>query len=97
MDAYCIIHHMSEYIRRLDTFVLTCDVLQWATKLEKKNNGDCRDVITRLQLKLLDIINKVFIEGKGAFHIGVASRHEVKARMEQHGDYRLFNTVGGIC
>jgi hypothetical protein len=83
MDTYFVIHHINEYIRSIDTLDLAKDVVKWGKQLEKKKDGDHRDELSHIQVKLANIINKDAIDDQGVFHGGVDSPGEVIARLEQ--------------
>ena len=81
MDSYYIIHHISEYVRVVDTLNLGEDVLKWGQSLEKKKGGDQEDELELIQVKLANIINKDVIDEQGVFHGGEDTPEEVIAHM----------------
>lgn len=96
MDAYYVIHHISEYVRVNDT-LREMDVWQWGKGLEKTNAGDHRDELTRIQVKLADIINKDVVDDEfGMFYGGVDTPEEVTDRLRQQGCDTSFNTFQGV-
>ena len=96
MDSYYVIHHISEYVRAVDTLDLAKDVVKWGQQLEKKKGGDQEDELSRIQVKLADILNKDVIDEQGVFHGGEDTPEEVMDRLRQQGEDTSFNTYEGI-
>jgi hypothetical protein len=65
INIYFIIHHISEYVRSIYTLDLAKDVVKWGEKMDKKKDGDHKDELSRIQVKLADINNKDIIKDKG--------------------------------